>query len=127
MKQMMNLNHSSKSIFNESDGRFGGRKIRIQLVKDGHIISHQRVLRLMKEMELKPNLPDENYDNYHKRKYAYKPNIISKSEYYPEINKIWVSDITYIRVRKEHYYLTVIIDLYSRKVIGCQLLVQKIT
>lgn len=110
-----------QSIFNESNGRFGGRKIRIQLVKDGHIISHQRVLRLMKEMELKPNLPDENYDNYHKRKYAYKPNIISKSEYYPEINKIWVSDITYIRVRKEHYYLTVIIDLYSRKVIGHQL------
>ena len=60
-------------------------------------------------------------NNYHKRKYAYKPNIISKSEYYPEINKIWVSDITYIRVRKEHYYLTVIIDLYSRKVIGHQL------
>lgn len=110
-----------QSIFNGSDGRFGGRKIRIQLVKDGHIISHQRVLRLMKEMDLKPNLPDENYDNYHKRKYSYKPNIISKSEYYPEINKIWVSDITYIRVRKEHYYLTVIIDLYSRKVIGHQL------
>lgn len=110
-----------QSIFNESDGRFGGRKIRIQLVKDGHIISHQRVLRLMKDMDLKPNLTHENYNNYHKRKYAYKPNIISKSEYYPEINKIWVSDITYIRVRKEHYYLTVIIDLYSRKVIGHQL------
>jgi len=58
----------------------------------------------MKEMDLKPNQPDENYNNYHKRKYAYKPNIISKSEYYSEINKIWVSDITYIRVRKEHYY-----------------------
>lgn len=110
-----------QSIFDESDGRFGGRKIRIQLVKDGHIISHQRVLRLMKEMDLKPNQPDENYNNYHKRKYAYKPNIISKSEYYSEINKIWVSDITYIRVRKEHYYLTVIIDLYSRKVIGHKL------
>ncbi|WP_312032604.1 IS3 family transposase [Hujiaoplasma nucleasis] len=42
---------------------------------------------------------------------------MSKSDHYPEVNKIWVSDITYIRVRKEHYYLTVIIDLYSRKVI----------
>ncbi|MDT8337061.1 MAG: IS3 family transposase [Candidatus Izemoplasmatales bacterium] len=43
------------------------------------------------------------------------------SEHYPEPNKIWVSDITYIRVRKEHYYLFVIIDLYSRKVIGYKL------
>ncbi|MFA5037287.1 MAG: IS3 family transposase [Candidatus Izemoplasmatales bacterium] len=110
-----------QSIFTESNGRFGGRKIRIQIVKDGHIISHLRVVRLMKEMGLKPNQPDDNYNNYHKRKWAYKPNIISKSECYPEINKIWVSDITFIRVRKEHYYLIVIIDLYSRKVIGHQL------
>jgi transposase InsO family protein/transposase-like protein len=106
------------SIFKESGGRFGGRKIRILLKKDNYNISHPRVVRLMKEMKLKPNQPDEDYNNYHKRKYSYKPNIMSKSEHYPEVNKIWVSDITYIRVRKEHYYLTVIIDLYSRKVIG---------
>ena len=109
------------SIFNNSDGRFGGRKIRVLLKKDNYVISHARVVRLMKEMNLKPNQPDENYNNYHKRKYSYKPNIISKSEHYPEMNKIWVSDITYIRVRKEHYYLTVIIDLFSRKVIGHKL------
>jgi len=109
------------SIFKDSDGRFGGRKIRILLKKDNYIISHGRVVRLMKEMNLKPNQPDENYNNYHKRKYSYKPNIMSKSEYYPEVNKIWVSDITYIRVRKEHYYLIVIIDLYSRKVVGHRL------
>lgn len=108
-------------IFNNSDGRFGSRKIRILLKKDNYVISHARVVRLMKEMNLKPNQPDENYNNYHKRKYSYKPNIISKSEHYPEINKIWVSDITYIRARKEHYYLIIIIDLYSRKVIGHRL------
>ncbi|MFH5880852.1 IS3 family transposase [Liberiplasma polymorphum] len=110
-----------QSIFKDSGGRFGGRKIRVLLKKGDYIISHARVVRLMKEMNLIPNQPDENYNNYHKRKYAYKPNIMSKSEYYPEVNKIWVSDITYIRVRKEHYYLIVIIDLYSRKVIGHKL------
>lgn len=107
-----------KKIFEESKGRFGGRKIKIQLNKDDHIISYKRIIRLMKEMNLVVNQPDDNYNNYHKRKYSYKPNIISKSEHYPNLNKIWVSDITYIRVRKEHYYLFAIIDLYSRRVIG---------
>lgn len=110
-----------KSVFDESDGRFGGRKIKIILKRKGHTISHSRVVRLMKEMNLKPNQPDDNYNNYHKRKYSYKPNIISKSEYYPEPNKVWVSDITYLKIQKQHFYLFVIIDLYSRKIIGYNL------
>ena len=105
-------------IFDKTNGRLGARKIRTLMMKENQKISERRVKRLMNEMNLIPNQPDENYNNYHKRKYSYKPNIISKSEYYPKSNKIWVSDITYIRVRKEHYYLYVIIDLYSRKVIG---------
>ncbi|MFK5883285.1 MAG: IS3 family transposase [Candidatus Izemoplasma sp.] len=107
-----------KRIFEESDGRFGSRKIRRILMRDDNIISTKRVIRLMREMDLVSNLPDDNYNNYHKRNHSYKPNIISKSEHYPEPNKIWVCDITYIKVRNLHYYLFVIIDLYSRRVVG---------
>ncbi|MFO7969222.1 MAG: IS3 family transposase [Bacillota bacterium] len=110
-----------KRLFDFTEGRLGARKIRSLMMKEGYQISERRVKRLMVEMNLIPNKPDDDYKNYHKRKYAYKPTIISKSEHYPEPNKIWVSDITYIRVRKEHYYLFVIIDLYSRKVIGYKL------
>lgn len=110
-----------KNIFEKSDGRFGSKKIRISLTRDGHNISATRISRLMKEMNLKVNRPDEEYNNYHKRNYSYKPNIISKSELYPEPNKIWVSDITYIKVQKTHYYLYAIIDLFSRRIIGYKL------
>ncbi len=108
-------------IFNLTEGRLGSRKIRTLMMKDGYQISERRVKRLMDEMDLVPNKPDDDYNNYHKRKYTYKPNIISKSEHYPYPNKIWVSDLTYIRVQREHFYLFVIIDLYSRKVIGHKL------
>lgn len=104
-------------IFNLTEGRLGARKIRTLMMKEGYQISERRIKRLMDEMDLVPNRPDDDYNNYHKRKYAYKPNIISKSEHYPYPNKIWVSDLTYIKVQREHYYLFVIIDLYSRKVI----------
>jgi putative transposase len=105
-------------IFTKTNGRLGARKIRFLMMKEGHVLSERRVQRLMGEMNLIPNRPDEDYNQYHKRKYAYKPSIISKSELYPEPNKVWVSDITYIRVQNEHNYLFVIIDLFSRKVIG---------
>ena len=108
-------------LFEDTEGRLGARKIRTLMMKEKYQISERRVKRLMNEMSLVPNKPDVDYNNYHKRKYAYKPNIISKSEHYPYPNKIWVSDITYIRVQREHFYLFVIIDLYSRKVIGHKL------
>ncbi|MCF7926323.1 MAG: IS3 family transposase [Candidatus Izimaplasma sp.] len=110
-----------RRLFDVTEGRLGARKIRTLMMKEGHQISERRVKRLMVEMDLVPNKPDDDYNNYHKRKYAYKPNIISKSEYYPYPNKIWVSDLTYIKVQREHYYLFVIIDLYSRKVLGHKL------
>lgn len=110
-----------KRLFAITEGRLGARKIRTLMMKEGHQISERRIKRLMNEMSLVPNKPDDDYNNYHKRKYAYKPNIISKSEHYPYPNKIWVSDLTYIRVQREHFYLFVIIDLYSRKVIGYKL------
>jgi putative transposase len=108
-------------LFEDTDGRLGARKIRTLMMKEKYQISERRVKRLMNEMSLVPNKPDDDYNNYHKRKYSYKPNIISKSEFYSKPNKIWVSDITYIRVQREHYYFFVIIDLYSRKVIGHKL------
>ncbi len=108
-------------LFTFIEGRLGARKIRTLMMKEGYQISERRVKRLMDEMDLVPNKPDDDYNNYHKRKYSYKPNIISKSEHYPYPNKIWVSDLTYIKVQRDHYYLFVIIDLYSRKVIGHKL------
>jgi putative transposase len=88
------------------------------MMKEGRQISERRVKRLMDEMDLVPNKPDDDYNNYHKRKYSYKPNIISKSKHYLYPNKIWVSELTYIKVQREHNYLFVIIDLSSSKVIG---------
>jgi len=45
-------------------------------------------------------------------------NILNQRFVVPEINKVWVSDITYIWTQEVWLYLCVIIDLYSRKIIG---------
>lgn len=110
-----------KNIFKESKGRFGARKIRRIIIKDGYIISERRITRLMKEMELVVNQKSSNYNDSHKRKYFTKPNIISKLDSTIEVNMIWISDITYIKVNSVYYYLYVIIDIYSRFIIDYKL------
>lgn len=100
-----------KEIFNNSKGRLGGRKIRKLMIKDGYTISEKRISRLMRKMNLVVNQKSDDYNDAHKRKYFYKPNIISKLDSNTTLNMIWVSDITYIKTNSEHYYLHVIIDL----------------
>ena len=106
-----------KKIFKNSKGRLGGRKIRKLMIKDGYTISEKRIIRLMREMDLVVNQKSDDYNDAHKRKYFYKPNIISKLDSNTTLNMIWVSDITYIKINSVHYYLHVIIDLYSRFII----------
>ena len=48
------------------------------------------------------------------------PNLL-KSSKITGMNQFWASDITYVRLRHEHIYLAVILDLYSRKCIGWEL------
>lgn len=46
------------------------------------------------------------------------PNILNRQFKTNKPSKVWVSDITYIQIEKRFLYLTVIIDLYDRKVVG---------
>jgi transposase InsO family protein len=47
------------------------------------------------------------------------PNVLNREFSVTEPSKVWVSDITYIRV-KEGFYLTTVLDLYDRKIIGLE-------
>jgi len=98
--------------------RYGYRRITKQLHRDGFQVNHKKVLRLMRENSLLCSVKRKwikTTDSRHLyRKY---PNLIKdKSPNRP--NQIWVSDITYIRINTGFVYLAVILDVYSRKVVG---------
>ena len=50
--------------------------------------------------------------------YPFTPNLLNQCFKVDKSNRVWVSDITYIQTRQGWHYLTVIIDLFNRKVIG---------
>lgn len=87
---------------------------------DGKPVNHKRILRVMREnhllAEIKKsfiNTTDSNHDLF---KYG---NLLKKEKIVIDhLDQVWVSDFTYIRLPEGFCYLAVILDAYSRKVIG---------
>jgi putative transposase len=98
--------------------RYGYRRVTKDLHRRGMILNHKRVLRIMRE----DNLLAIRY-----RKYILTTDSQHEQTVYVNLaarmsltgtNQLWVADITYIRLRTEFVFLAVIIDRFSRKVIG---------
>jgi transposase InsO family protein len=97
---------------------YGYRKITAQLNRDGIVINHKKVERIMRERGLcakKTRRYVKTTDSNHP--YPVYPNLI-KDVKVTDVNQVWVADITYIRIVTAFVYLAVILDLYSRKAIG---------
>ena len=107
-----------KAIFEESKERFGARKIRVKLMANGHTISMKRIHRLMKEMELVCKQSRLRYWSTTARKYKYYPNRLQQEFKQTAPNLVWVSDITYIRVKNDFHYICIVIDIFSRRVLS---------
>jgi len=97
---------------------YGYRRITAELQRGGFEVNHKRVLRLMRQDNLLC-LRHKSFlvttDSRHALPVY--PNLAAKIK--PSgINQLWVADITYIRLRVEFVYLAVILDAYSRRVVG---------
>lgn len=97
---------------------YGYRRITAQLHRDNRVVNHKRVLRLMREdnlLCLGRRAFVRTTDSDHKLPVY--PNL-AKDVKLNRLNQLWVADITYIRLMCEFVYLAVILDAFSRRVIG---------
>lgn len=116
------LKKQIKEIYDDSRGTYGSPRITARLAKKGISVTRSYVARLMKIMGLRSILSKKfvvTTDSNHN--YQVVDNILDRNFEAEDIGMVWVSDITYIRVGKDWNYLTVIIDLGDRKVIGWSL------
>jgi transposase InsO family protein len=104
-----------------ANGRYrrGYRYITRQLRHDGLIVNHKRVLRLMREDNLlglrrQPFVPLTT-DTRHR--WPVVPNL-ARDMQLSALDQLWVADITYIRLQQEFAYLALVLDAFSRRVIG---------
>jgi transposase InsO family protein len=98
--------------------RYGYRRVTHELRYRGYHVNHKKVLRIMRESDLLCRLRRQwvktTDSRHHFPRY---PNLI-KGMVISRLNQVWLSDITYIRIRTGFVYLAAILDAYSRKVIG---------
>jgi transposase InsO family protein len=100
------------------DRHCGYRRIQRTLEREGWVVNHKRVLRLMRE---------DNLLSIRRRRFVVTTDSDHRWRIYPnlardmvlvQINQLWVADITYVRLRQEFIYLAVILDVFSRRIVG---------
>jgi putative transposase len=97
---------------------YGYRRVAAQLRREGIIVNHKKVLRLMRESDLLCQVKrrwTRTTDSSHG--FPVYPNLV-KGKKATGVNQVWLADITYIRIRRGFVYLAAILDACSRKVIG---------
>ena len=107
-----------KALFEETKGVLGSTKLRIIMMKRGYTIDLVHLRRLMRELELKPVSRQKVAHNTEPPRQVFYQNRLKQRFDVGKPNMVWVSDTSYLYVDREPYFMTAIIDLFSRKVIG---------
>jgi putative transposase len=98
--------------------RYGYRRVTAALQREGLKVNHKRVQRIMQEEDLICKIKKRwvvTTDSNHP--YRVYPNLMKDAKI-TGVNQAWVADITYIRILTAFVYLAVILDVFSRKVVG---------
>ncbi len=116
------LDLAVRAAFKASQNRYGSPRIFRELRDEGKVRSENRVARLMRAAGLKARNPRRfvvTTDSRHGSPVA--ANVLNRQFQVAAPNLAWVSDITYVPTARGWLYLAVVIDLYSRRVIGWSL------
>jgi transposase InsO family protein len=108
-----------KNIYEVSRKAYGSPRVARELLAGGKKVSQQRVARIMRAAGIRARKPRKfvaTTDSRHN--YPVAPNLLNRNFTATRKCQYWVSDITYVRTKSGWLYLTVVIDLYDRKVIG---------
>lgn len=113
------LDEKIKAIFKKHQSRYGAQRITDELRDDGEICSKNRVARRMKCIGLRAKARKKfkvTTDSNHNLPVA--PNLLNRDFTAHAANQKWCGDISYVWTDEGWMYLAVIIDLYSRAVVG---------
>ena len=121
VEEDMEVRSAIQQIAVEHRRRYGYRRIAAELRRHGMMVNHKRVARIMREdnlLAVQPKAFVVTTNSQHKLEVYL--NLASRMKL-TGVNQLWVADITYVRLHREFVYLAVILDAWSRKVVGWEL------
>jgi len=120
-EEEMGVRAAIHEVVLEHRGRYGYRRVSRELRRRGLVVNHKRVARLMREdnlLAVQPRAWVQTTASSHELTVYL--NLASRMQL-TGVNQLWVADITYIRLQTEFVYLAVVLDAFSRKVVGWSL------
>ena len=110
------------NIFNENKGRYGYRRITLELKNRGFNINHKTVSKLMNILGIKSiQRPKRRYNSYQGSIGKIANNLLKRDFKADKPNQKWVTDVTEFKVHDRKLYLSPIIDLFNGEIISYNL------
>lgn len=117
----MGVRSEIQRIALEHQGRYGYRRVTAELRRRGMLANHKRVARLMREDSLiTTKLQSSGVSTEEQGHSEIYINLANRMKL-TGTNQLWVADITFVRLKREFVYLAVVLDRFSRKVVGWNL------
>ena len=112
--------HSIRVSFAASDATYGARRMLDEVRAAGHSCGRQRVGRLMRDAALRarPRRRAKPYDAGDRAAHLIAPNVLDRQFSAVAPNQKWVADFTYVWTHEGWLYVAVVLDLFSRRVVG---------
>lgn len=108
-------------VYHHHKGRYGYRRITLDLRNKGIVINHKTVLRLMKVLGLKSAIRVKKYKSYKGEQGRIAPNILNRKFKSAHPDEKWATDLTEFNVLGKKLYLSPIIDMFNGEIVSYEL------
>lgn len=105
-------------IYHNHKGRYGYRRITLELRNQNVLLNHKTVYRLMRQLGLSCKIRTKKYKSYRGQPGKIVPNILERDFYAAEPNVKWSTDVTEFSLLGEKVYLSPLIDLFNGEVVS---------
>jgi len=114
------LTEAIREIHEWSRGTYGSPRVHAELRARGHRVGENRVARLMREAGLQGVSPRKGGPRTTRRREGARPapDLVEREFEAPGPDRLWVADITYVPTWSGFLYLAVVLDVWSRRVVG---------
>ena len=107
-----------KAIYDENKGRYGYRRICMDLRNEGNAINHKTVQKLMSQIGLKAKRKKRHYHSYKGQIGRIAPNVIGRNFSTERPNQKWTTDVSQVCIKDEKLYISPILDMYNGEIIS---------
>ena len=107
-----------RAVYTEHRGLYGYRRVTAAIRRDGRLVNHKAVQRLMSDMGMKSRVRPKKFRSYRGELGEAAPNSLNRDFTASQANQKWVTDVTEFSVAGKKLYLSPIMDLYNGEIVA---------